>query len=249
MFTVERHIRGKWACAQCETIHQVPVDPHIIDKGIPTTGLLAQVLVAKYADHLPLYRQEAIFGRAGLRRAPASQGQCALRLGQLTLELTSLDYERHFATLPRARRDEINASHRSLYKGISEYTIEDVYHALYERQVGPLDPARLWPGTSVTDARLVAGPGAPRVEVTLRGPVDPKFGWVVDFAELTAAWQPLQAQLDHRLLNEVPGLENPTSELLAAWVFERVSIPGTQVSKVRVAETCTSACTVYAAGP
>src|SRR3989338_9255972 len=66
VFTVERHIRGKWACAKCEIIHQVPVDPHIIDKGIPTTGLLAQVLVAKYADHLPLYRQEAIFGRAGL---------------------------------------------------------------------------------------------------------------------------------------------------------------------------------------
>ncbi|MFP3471029.1 SidA/IucD/PvdA family monooxygenase, partial [Micrococcus sp. SIMBA_144] len=65
-----------------------------------------------------------------------------MEVGQLTLELTSLDYERHFATLPRARRDEINASHRSLYKGISEYTIEDVYHALYERQVGPLDPAR-----------------------------------------------------------------------------------------------------------
>lgn len=44
---------------------QAPVAPHIIDKGIPTTGLLAQVLVAKYADHLPLYRQETIFGRAG----------------------------------------------------------------------------------------------------------------------------------------------------------------------------------------
>ncbi len=65
VFTVERHIRGKWACAKCETLTQVPVDPHIIDKGIPTTGLLAQVLVAKYADHLPLYRQEAIFSRAG----------------------------------------------------------------------------------------------------------------------------------------------------------------------------------------
>jgi transposase len=66
VFTVERHIRGKWACAKCETLTQVPVDPHVIDKGIPTTGLLAQVLVAKYADHLPMYRQEAIFGRAGL---------------------------------------------------------------------------------------------------------------------------------------------------------------------------------------
>ena len=66
VFSVERHIRGKWACAQCETIVQVPVAAHVIDKGIPTAGLLAQVLVAKYADHLPLYRQEGIFARAGL---------------------------------------------------------------------------------------------------------------------------------------------------------------------------------------
>jgi len=66
VFTVERHVRGKWACAKCERLVQAPVAPHIIDKGIPTAGLLAQVLVAKYADHLPLYRQETIFGRAGL---------------------------------------------------------------------------------------------------------------------------------------------------------------------------------------
>ncbi|MCL4759544.1 MAG: IS66 family transposase [Rhodocyclaceae bacterium] len=65
-FTVERHIRGKWACSACETLVQAPVPAHIIDKGIPTAGLLAQVLVAKYQDHLPLYRQEGIFGRAGL---------------------------------------------------------------------------------------------------------------------------------------------------------------------------------------
>ncbi|HEY1090223.1 MAG TPA: IS66 family transposase, partial [Burkholderiaceae bacterium] len=66
VFTVERHIRGKWACANCEKLVQAPVAPHVIDKGIPTAGLLAQVLVAKYADHLPLYRQEGIFARAGL---------------------------------------------------------------------------------------------------------------------------------------------------------------------------------------
>jgi len=65
-FTVERHIRGKWVCDDCRTLVQAPVSPHVIDKGIPTTGLLVQVLVAKYADHLPLYRQERIFGRAGL---------------------------------------------------------------------------------------------------------------------------------------------------------------------------------------
>jgi transposase len=65
VFAVERHVRGKWACAECEKLVQAPVAPQIIDKGIPTAGLLAQVLVAKYADHLPLYRQETIFGRAG----------------------------------------------------------------------------------------------------------------------------------------------------------------------------------------
>ena len=52
--------------ACCQALKQAPVDAHIIDKGIPTTGLLAQVLVAKYLDHLPLYRQEAIFERAGV---------------------------------------------------------------------------------------------------------------------------------------------------------------------------------------
>jgi transposase len=65
VFTVERHIRGKWACAHCQTLIQAPVPAQIIDKGIPTSGLLAQVLVAKYSDHLPLYRQETIFGRSG----------------------------------------------------------------------------------------------------------------------------------------------------------------------------------------
>ena len=64
-FTVERHVRGKWACGSCETLIQAPVPAQVIDKGIPTSGLLAHVLVAKYADHLPLYRQETIFGRAG----------------------------------------------------------------------------------------------------------------------------------------------------------------------------------------
>ena len=87
VFSVERHIRGKWACAKCESITQAPVEAHVIDKGIPTTGLLAQVLVGKYADHLPLYRQEAIFGRAGLAipRSTLAQwvGTCGVRLQPL----------------------------------------------------------------------------------------------------------------------------------------------------------------------
>jgi transposase len=66
VFTVERHIRGKWACAHCKTLVQAPVVPAVIDKGIPTAGLVAQVMVAKHHDHLPLYRQEQVFARAGL---------------------------------------------------------------------------------------------------------------------------------------------------------------------------------------
>ena len=64
-FTVERHVRGKWTCRCCRTLVQAPVAACIIDKGIPTPGLLAQVLVAKASDHLPLYRQEQVFARAG----------------------------------------------------------------------------------------------------------------------------------------------------------------------------------------
>jgi transposase len=87
VFTVERHVRGKWVCGQCETLVQAPVPAHIIDKGIPTAGLLAQVLVAKYADHLPLYRQQGIFERAGLA-LPASTlahwvGACGVQLQPL----------------------------------------------------------------------------------------------------------------------------------------------------------------------
>jgi transposase len=53
VFTVERRVRGKWVCKCCEKITQAPVAPHVIDKGLPTAGLLAQVLVTKYLDHLP----------------------------------------------------------------------------------------------------------------------------------------------------------------------------------------------------
>ena len=87
VFHVERHIRGKWACAKCQTLLQAPVPAEVIDKGIPTAGLLAQVLVAKYADHQPLYRQEGIFERAGVAipRSTLAQwvGVCGVRLQPL----------------------------------------------------------------------------------------------------------------------------------------------------------------------
>ena len=86
-FRVERHIRGKWVCDSCETLVQEPVAPHIIDKGIPTTNLLAQVLIGKYADHQPLYRQQQIFARAGVALPRSTLADWVGRCG---VELTPL---------------------------------------------------------------------------------------------------------------------------------------------------------------
>lgn len=87
VFTVEQHVRGKWACRQCEALIQAPVPAQVIDKGIPTAGLLAHVMVAKFADHLPLYRQEKIFGRAGL---PIARSTLAQWVGQTGVQLQPL---------------------------------------------------------------------------------------------------------------------------------------------------------------
>jgi transposase len=91
VFQVHRHVRGKWVCRRCEKLIQAPVPAQVIDKGIPTAGLLAHVLVAKYADHQPLYRQEGIFERAGLALARSTLAQwvgaCGVRLEPLALAL------------------------------------------------------------------------------------------------------------------------------------------------------------------
>jgi transposase len=93
VFEVERHIRGKWVCRRCERLIQAPVSAQVIDKGIPTAGLLAQVLIAKYLDHAPLYRQESIFERAGLAlpRSTLAQwvGACGVALQPLADALKS----------------------------------------------------------------------------------------------------------------------------------------------------------------
>jgi 6-pyruvoyltetrahydropterin/6-carboxytetrahydropterin synthase len=80
-----------------------------------------------------------------------------------------------------------------------------------------------------------------RVTVHVEGEPDPDAGWVMDFAELKTAFAPLHDQLDHRYLNEVPGLENPTSEVLARWIWDRLAgvLP---LCAVTVRETCTSGC-------
>lgn len=86
-----------------------------------------------------------------------------------------------------------------------------------------------------------------RVEIHVGGPVVQPEGWIIDFADIKAAFKPFYNQLDHYYLNEVEGLDNPTSENLARWIWERVKprLPG--MTKVVVRETCTSGC-VYTGG-
>ncbi len=79
-----------------------------------------------------------------------------------------------------------------------------------------------------------------RAEVHVAGEPDPRLGWVMDFADIRAAAEPVRRALDHRYLNEIDGLDNPTSEVLARWIWEHLApdLPG--LVKVVVRETCTS---------
>ena len=83
-----------------------------------------------------------------------------------------------------------------------------------------------------------------RVEIIVAGEIDAAMGWLVDYADITAVVDPvIRGELDHRTLNDVAGLENPTSELLCVWLWKRLapSLPG--LSSVTVHETCTARCT------
>lgn len=81
-----------------------------------------------------------------------------------------------------------------------------------------------------------------RIELRVAGAIDPQTGWVMDFADIKRAFQPLYDRLDHHFLNDIEGLENPTSERLAVWIWDRLkpSLPG--LAEVVVHETCTSGC-------
>ena len=79
-----------------------------------------------------------------------------------------------------------------------------------------------------------------RVAVHVEGGVGDESGWVVDFADIERAFTPLHEQLDHRYLNEVAGLDNPTSELVAVWIWDRLATTLAGLSKVVVRETCTA---------
>ena len=81
-----------------------------------------------------------------------------------------------------------------------------------------------------------------RIEVHVRGEPDPTLGWVMDFADVKHEFQPVFEQLDHRYLNDVPGLDNPTSERLAEWIWRALKPRLPLLHKVVVHETCTAGC-------
>lgn len=80
------------------------------------------------------------------------------------------------------------------------------------------------------------------VELVCEGEIDPRTGWLIDFAEIKEAFGPLREQLDHHYLNEIDGLENPTAEAIARWIYERVRRRLACLVQVHVAETCQSRC-------
>lgn len=79
-------------------------------------------------------------------------------------------------------------------------------------------------------------------ELHVEGPLDSELGWVLDFADIKTAFKPYYDMLDHHYLNEIPGLENPTSENLARWIWDKVKPRLPLLSKIVVRETCTSGC-------
>ncbi|MEY2872688.1 MAG: hypothetical protein RLZZ373_59 [Pseudomonadota bacterium] len=172
VFTVERHVRGKWACRCCQKLVQAPVPSHVIDKGIPTAGLLAHLLVAKFMDHLPLYRQEHIFERAGhlIARSTLAQwvGECGAQLQPLVQALAD-ELRRHVVLhadetpvamlKPKHLRD--GKTHKAYiwsYCTTSANPTKAVVFEFSETRAGEnvreflkLDTPQAWQGTLVTD--------------------------------------------------------------------------------------------------
>jgi len=80
------------------------------------------------------------------------------------------------------------------------------------------------------------------IEIAVGGPMDPDKGWIMDYGDIKRAFEPLHGQLDHNYLNDIAGLENPTSEHLALWIWERLRPELHNLTAVIVHETCTTTC-------
>lgn len=82
-----------------------------------------------------------------------------------------------------------------------------------------------------------------KVEIVISGELDPKLDWVMDYADIKKVFKPIWKKLDHRYLNEIPGLQNPTSENISIWIWKKLKPKLPLLTQVTVAETCTASCT------
>jgi 6-pyruvoyltetrahydropterin/6-carboxytetrahydropterin synthase len=80
------------------------------------------------------------------------------------------------------------------------------------------------------------------VTIYISGEIDQHTGWIIDFGDIKKVFKPIYEQLDHIYLNDIPGLENPTSEVLAKWIWNELKPLLPQLSKIQIRETCTSGC-------
>ena len=80
------------------------------------------------------------------------------------------------------------------------------------------------------------------VRIYVSGPIGDSSGWVMDFADIKQAFKPIYDQLDHYFLNEIPGLENPTAENIARWIWQQLKPAIPALSAIEMKETCTSGC-------
>ena len=80
------------------------------------------------------------------------------------------------------------------------------------------------------------------VKVEVEGPIGADTGWVMDFSKIGDAFNPILDRLDHYFLNDIPGLENPTSEVLARWIWNELYPQLAELSSIEIRETCTSGC-------
>ncbi len=81
-----------------------------------------------------------------------------------------------------------------------------------------------------------------QLRIYVGGQPDPQTGWIMDFGDIKAAFKPIYEQLDHYYLNDIEGLENPTSENLAIWIWDRLKPTLPSLSRLEIRETCTSGC-------
>ena len=81
--------------------------------------------------------------------------------------------------------------------------------------------------------------------MAVRGPIDPLTGWLIDFADMKRIVDPIVDRLDHYVLNDVAGLENPTSEVLAVWIWNQLAPSLPQLARVTIEETCTTRCSYF----